>query len=141
MMKKTLIVLIILAIAFMGIFIILKNTVYAEEYSSEVIDNRTESKLIKIKDEQAKSLEEYKERYGSDAYGFTAYILHGVQVYSIPICFIAIAISAIYRFVMGTRHMGNVEKGLGLMVTFVTLAIICQVLPLVFAIVVKFGKE
>ena len=37
--------------------------------------------------------------------------------------------------------MSNYEKGLGMMVSFITLTIICQVLPLVFAVVVKFGRE
>jgi hypothetical protein len=37
--------------------------------------------------------------------------------------------------------MENVEKGLGMMVAIVTITIICQVLPLIFAIVVKVGRE
>ena len=114
-----------------------KNSVYA----TEVIDEESESRIIQIKEEQIKTLDEYKEKYGSDAYGLTAYILHVVQVYSIPLCFMAIAISAIYRFIIGTRHMENLEKGTAMIVGFVTLTIICQVLPLVFAVVIKIGKE
>ena len=136
-MKKALIIIKIFIITFIGIFVVFNQT----SYGAEVIDNQTESNLIKIKEEQIKTLDEYVEKYGSKAYGLTAYILHGIQIYSIPLCFLAIAISAIYRFVIGARHMGNAEKGLGLMVTFVTLTIICQILPLIFAIVVKFGKE
>ena len=109
--------------------------------TEQVISNDTESKLVEIKETQLKTIEDYKEKYGSDAYGITAYILNMVRIYSIPLCFLAIAISAIYRFVMGARHIGSAEKGLGLMVTFVTLTIICQLLPLIFAIVVKWGKE
>ena len=136
-MKKSVIIISIFIITFIGIFAIFSQTSYA----TTAIDNETESNLIKIKEEQIKTLDEYIEKYGSQVYGWTAYILHGIQIYSIPLCFLAIAISAIYRFVIGARHMGNAEKGLGLMVTFVTLTIICQVLPLIFAIVVKFGKE
>lgn len=136
-MKKALISVSIIIIIFAGMLVLYSKNVYA----SEAIDNKTESNLIQIKEEQVKTLEQYTEKYGSQAYGLTAYILHGVQIYSIPLCFLVISISAIYRFVIGARHMGNTEKGLGLMVTFVTLTIICQVLPLVFAIVVKFGKE
>lgn len=136
-MKKALIIISIFMVIFVGVLAIFNQSVYA----AEVIDKDTESNLIEIKEEQLKTLEQYVEKYGSQAYGWTAYILHGIQIYSIPLCFLAIAISAIYRFVIGARHMGNVEKGLGLMVTFVTLTIICQILPLVFAIVVKFGKE
>lgn len=136
-MRKALIIINIFIIIFIGSLAIFSQTSYA----AEVIDNETESNLIKIKEEQLKTLDQYVEKYGSQAYGLTAYILHGIQVYSIPLCFLAISISAIYRFVIGARHMGNAEKGLGLMVTFITLTIICQVLPLIFAIVVKFGKE
>ena len=136
-MKKTLIIISIIVITFIGVLAAFNKTSFA----TEAIDDKTESNLIKLKEEQIKTLDEYIEKYGSQAYGWTAYILHGIQIYSIPLCFIAIAISAIYRFVIGARHMGNAEKGLGLMVTFVTLTIICQVLPLIFAIVVKFGKE
>ena len=129
-MKKALIIISIFMVIFIGVLTILNQPA-----------NETESNLIKIKEEQLKTVEQYVEKYGSQAYGWTAYILHGIQIYSIPLCFLAIAISAVYRFIIGARHMGNAEKGLGLMVTFVTLTIICQVLPLIFAIVVKFGKE
>lgn len=136
-MKKAIISISIIVITLVAFFMIINHTSYA----TEAIDNETESNLIKIKEDQIKTLAEYVEAYGSKSFGLTAYILHGIQIYSIPLCFLAIAISAIYRFIIGARHMGNAEKGLGLMVTFVTLTIICQVLPLVFAIVVKFGKE
>lgn len=75
--------------------------------------------------------------YGSDTYGLTAYMLHKVQVYSIPIGFIAIAIGAIYQYVIGIRKLDVRDKGFGLMIASITLLVICQVLPLVFAIVVK----
>ena len=136
-MKQALIITSIFIIIFIAVLGVNVNTSYA----TEAIDSKTQSNLIEIKEEQLKTLDQYVEKYGSQAYGLTAYILHGIQIYSIPLCFLAIAISAIYRFVIGARHMGNAEKGLGLMVTFVTLTIICQVLPLIFAIVVKFGKE
>ena len=86
-------------------------------------------------------LEEYKQKYGSDAYGLTAYILHMVQVYSIPVCFLGIVISLIYRFVLGIKNIEFSEKSLVMIVGIVTLTIICQVLPLVFAVVVKLGEE
>ena len=124
-MKKALIIISMVMVVFIGVLSILNQPAYA----TEVIDSETESNLIKIKEEQLKTVEQYVEKYGSEAYGWTAYILHGIQIYSIPLCFLAIAISAIHRFVIGARHMGNAEKGLGLMVTFVTLTIICQVLP------------
>ena len=113
------------------------NQVYATE---NIIDEKNESQLIKIKENSAKTLEEYKEKYGSDAYGLTAYILNIIRVYSIPLCFLGIAVSAMYQYVIGIRKLDTQEKGLVMMISFVTILVICQVLPLAFAIVVKFGR-
>lgn len=141
-MKKMLVILTV-AILFTIIGINMFTTnVYAEE-NNGIIDEVTSSKgnLIQLKENQAKTLEEYKVKYGSDSYGLTAYILHVVQIYSIPFCFLGIIISIIYKVIIGARHLENAEKGLGMIVAVVTLTIICQVLPLVFALVVKLGRE
>ena len=111
--------------------------VYAAE---NIIDEQNESKLIKIKENTAKSLEEYKQKYCSDAYGLTAYILNIIRIYSIPLCFLGIAISAIYQYIIGIRKLDTQEKGLVMMISFITILVICQILPLAFAIVVKFGR-
>ena len=116
---------------------LLTNKVYAVE---NVIDEKTESKLIEIKEKQTKSLDDYKEKYGSDAYGLVAYILNIVRIYSIPFCFLGMTIGAIHQYIIGIRKLDTLEKGMGLIVTFVTLLIICQVLPLAFAMFVKFGR-
>ena len=134
-MKKTLAIFTIL-VMIMGIFTF-SSKVYAEE---KAIDEKTESKLVEIKDTQTKSLEDYQKKYGSDSYGLVAYILNLVRIYSIPFCFIGIAIGAIHQYVIGIRKLDTLEKGMGLIVTFVTLLIICQVLPLAFAMFVKFGR-
>lgn len=117
------------------------NTTTQNKSTEKVLTNETESTLVELKEKEMKSLEDYKETYGSDAYGLTAYILHKLQIYSIPFCFLGIMVGGIYNYVLGIRHLEIQEKGLALMVSFVTLAIICQVLPLVFTIVVKFGRE
>ena len=109
--------------------------------SKRVIQESTESKLVELKEKELKSLEDYQETYNSKSYGLTAYILHKVQIYSIPFCFLGIIVGAICSYVLGIRHLETQEKGMALMVSFVTLAIICQVLPLIFTIVVKFGRE
>ena len=113
----------------------------SEVYAAErILDEETESQLIQLKENSAKSLEDYKEKYGSDTYGFTAYILNLVRIYSIPLCFLLIAISAIYQYVIGIRKLDTQEKGLAMMVTSITILIICQILPLAFAIIVQFGR-
>ena len=123
---------------FMVIFSVFAGTpVFAE---NNIIDAENESQLIKIKENAAKTIDDYKEKYGSDAYGITAYILNIIRIYSIPLCFLGIAISAIYQYIIGIRKVDTQEKGLVMMVSFITILVICQILPLAFAIIVKFGR-
>jgi hypothetical protein len=93
--------------------------------------------LVEIKEKEKKEIEDYNEAYGSSSYGMTAYILNKVRLYSIPFCFIGIAVGAIYQYVIGIRKLDTRDKGFALVIGFVTLLIICQVLPLIFAIVVE----
>ena len=97
----------------------------------------TVSQLVEIKDNEKKTLEDYQKAYGSDTYGLTAFILSRVQIYSIPFCFVGIAISAIYQYVLGIRKLDTRYKGFAIMISIITIFIIAQVLPLIFAIVVK----
>lgn len=134
-MKK---VVAIITILFLLLGIVAFNTkVYAAE---DVINDDVESRLVEIKENQAKSIEDYKAKYNSDTYGFVAYVLNLIRVYSIPFCFLGIAIGAIHQYIIGIRKLDTLEKGMGLVVTFVTILIICQVLPLAFAVFVKFGR-
>ena len=141
-MKKNIIIYVIAIILLASnVFCISETYAATQKQNEKVITNETESTLVELKEKEMKSLEDYKETYGSDAYGLTAFVLHKLQIYSIPFCFLGIMVGAIYNYVLGIRHLETQEKGLALMVSFVTLAIICQVLPLVFTIVVKFGRE
>lgn len=110
-------------------------SVYAS--NSQVIDKETESKLVEIKEKELKEKADYVEAYGSESYGITAYMLNKIRIYSIPACFIGIAVSAIYQYSIGIRRIDVRDRGLHLMIGFVTLLVICQVLPLVFAVVIK----
>ena len=110
-------------------------SVYANNI--QVIDKETESKLVEIKDKELKEKQDYVEAYGSESYGMTAYILNKVRVYSIPCCFIGIAVAAIYQYAIGIRRIDIRDRGLHLMIGFITILVICQILPLVFAIVIK----
>ena len=112
------------------------NSVYASN-NNEIITEETKSELVEIKDNELKSIEDYRNAYGSNTYGAVAYILNKVRIYSIPFCFLGIAISAIYEYVLGIRHMETRDKGFNAMIAIVTIFVICQVLPLIFAIVVK----
>ena len=137
MKKKILVSILTFLICFLC-FVIFDKTYCASE---RPINNKTESTLVEIKEKEIKSLEDYEAKYNSKSYGYTAYILHKVQIYSIPFTILGILIAAVYDFVIGARHLEAKEKGQALLITFITLGIICQVLPLVFTIVVKYGRE
>lgn len=111
-------------------------TVYAANETREVEQTAT-GKLIEIKDKELKTLEDYRNAYGSDSYGLTAFLLNKVRIYSIPFGFVTIIIAAIYQYIIGLKKLDVRDKGFGLMIASITLVVIFQVLPLVFAIVVK----
>lgn len=129
-MKKIVVTLFIIMCVFFSC------SVYAK-VTDNIISDSTAGQLVQIKEKEMKELEDYNETYGSVAYGFTAYMLNKVRIYSIPLCFIGIAVGAIWQYVIGIRKLDVHDRGLFLIVSFVTIFVICQVLPLVFAIVVK----
>lgn len=129
-MKKVIAIISILFLLMGG------TSVYAANQVTETAQSTT-GKIIEIKDKELKTLEEYKEAYGSDAYGLTAFLLSKIRVYSIPFGFVAIIIAAIYQYIIGLKKLDVRDKGFALMIASVTIVVICQVLPLVFAIVVK----
>lgn len=93
--------------------------------------------LVKLKDRELKTLQDYQDAYGNETYGLAAYVLNAIRIYSIPLGFVGIAISGIYRYVIGIRKLDVRDKGFGAMIGIITVMVICQVLPLIFAIVVK----
>ena len=108
--------------------------VYAAE---EILNSDTTSKMIEMSEKQKEDLADYVE-----AYGLTAFILNKVRIFSIPLCFLGITISAIYQYVIGIRKLDVRYKGFYTMIAFITIFVICQVLPLVFVIVIKgFGRS
>ena len=102
-----------------------------------VLETNTTSDIIETKDKIQSDIDNYTKIYGSESYGLTAYILNVVRIYSIPLCFVGIVVGALYQYVLGTRRLDMKHKGFALIVAFITLLVICQVLPLIFAIVVK----
>ncbi len=140
-MKKGIIAIITIILLVLSLFMF--TAVFAaenNETTDRAIDEETESQLVELKEDVANSVEDYQEKYGSDVYGTVAYILNLVRIYSIPLCFLGIAIGAIHQYVIGVRKLDTLEKGMALIVTFVTILIICQILPLAFAVFVKFGR-
>ena len=103
----------------------------------EVLESNQATELVEMKESTNEKVAEYIEKYGSTPYGITAYILNAVRIYSIPFCFIGIAVGSIYQYVIGIRKLDVRDKGFALIITFVTILLICQVLPLIFAVVVN----
>lgn len=133
-MKKITQAILIAVFMFMCLF----TTVYAtsNETSQETLKGESTGKLLEIKKHELSTIEDYKEKYGSDTYGVTAYILDRVRIYSIPLVFIGIAFSAIFQYVIGLKRLDVRDKGFNSMIAIITIGVICQILPIVFAIVV-----
>lgn len=139
-MKKMLIVILCISV-----LITIPSIALADSYNNT--NNNTEDgklsnttpqgELVEIQENSKNKIAEYEELYGSKTYGITAYVLNAIRIYSIPLCFIGIAVGAIYQYVLGIRKLDVRDKGLNLIVTFITILVICQVLPLVFTVVVK----
>ena len=131
-MKKLLISMAIIVLAFLFCELV----VYAAEPINTMKTN-TASELINMQSKAKTKIEKYHEKYGSETYGTAAYVLEIVRIYSIPLCFVGIAIGALYQYVLGTRRLDMKHRGFGLIIASITILVICQVLPLIFAIVVK----
>jgi len=133
-MKKVTRVILIVFFVVCSLF----TTVYAtsNESSKETLKNENTHTLLEMKKHEAATIDNLTEQYGSRTYGVTAYILDRVRIYSIPCVFLGIAISAVYQYVIGLKRMDARNIGFNGMIAIITIGIICQVLPIIFAIVV-----
>lgn len=127
----------IMTIIFVVLLIFGTVSVYATNEENVLKPETATSELVGLKDKAWKTLQDYQVAYGNDTYGLAAYILNIVRIYSIPFGFIGIVIAAIYRYVIGIRKLDVQDKGFGVLVAIITVMVICQVLPLIFAIVVR----
>ena len=130
-MKKLIAIIFIICLVFGTV------CVYATSEQNTLKPETATSNLVELKDKAWNSLQDYQAAYGNDTYGLAAYILNVVRIYSIPFGFIGIVIAAIYRYVIGIRKLDVQDKGFGVLVAIITVMVICQVLPLIFAIVVR----
>ena len=133
-MKKKTQIMLVAIFMFMCLF----TTVYAasDTKTDEPLKGESTGKILEIKKHELTTIDDYKEKYGSDTYGVTAYILDRVRIFSIPLVFIGIAMSAIYQFVIGLKKLDVRDKGFHGMIAIITIGVICQILPIIFAIVV-----
>ena len=133
-MKKIVQTMLIAFFVFMCFF----GTVYAAQNKTakETLKGESTGTLLELKKHELTTIEDYKEKYGSDTYGLTAYILDKVRLFSIPLVFLGIAFSAIYQYIIGLKRLDIRDKGFNSMIAIITIGVICQILPIVFAIVV-----
>ena len=129
-MKKVLITVLIIVLAMLFF-----QVTFAAQVKN-TMETNTASELIEMKDKTKTEMDEYTRKYG-ESYGTTAYILNKVRIYSIPLCFIGMVIGALYQYVLGTRRLDAKHKGFGIIIASISILVICQVLPLIFAIVVR----
>lgn len=114
-----------------------EQTQQQETNTAPDLKNDATVNLVEIKDKELETLKDYQDSYGDNTYGLVAYLLNIIRIYSIPFGFVGIAISGIYRYIIGIRKLDVRDKGFGAMIGIITVMVICQILPLVFAIVVK----
>ncbi len=105
--------------------------------STNLLDEEASTELLEMKESTKSKIDGYIEQYGSTPYGLVAYILNALRIFSIPFCFLGIAYGVIKQYVTGIRRLDIRDRGFYLIITFVTILLICQVLPLIFAIVVR----
>ena len=132
-MRKKVAITIMIIICVSILFSIVVNAVE----TTNIIKNDSTVNIVKIKDKQLQTLQDYQDSYGDNTYGLVAYALNVIRIYSIPFGFVGIAITSLYRYIIGIRKLDVRDKGFGAMIGIITVMVICQVLPLVFAIVVK----
>ncbi len=126
----------------LGIFIIFIAMIssYSISYATDtanLLETDTTTELLEIKESTKSKLDTYIEQYGSVPYGIVAYALNGLRIVSIPTCFLGIAWGAIKQYVTGIRRADVRDRGFYLIIIFVTILLIFQVLPLIFAIIVR----
>ena len=127
-MKK----IVTIAIVFM---LILATAVFAVEEKNQ-LENETQADILEKKEQVEKEIDRYTEKYGSETYGTVAFALDKVRFFSIPVCFVGIAVGALFQYVLGTRRLDLKHRGFAVIICSVTVLCVCQILPLIFALVV-----
>ena len=127
-------------VAIFMIIILLSIPTYASSdiaKEKNVLETENATKFSQMKEEFKSKFAQYSDKYGSTVYGGVALVLDTIRIYSIPFCFVGIAVGAIYQYVIGIRKLDIRDRGFNLLIAFVTTLVICQILPLVFAIVTR----
>ena len=98
----------------------------------------SKTRLLGLRDSSLKTLEKYRNEYrNSIIYGTIAYILHMLSLISIPIVVILLIVSYVYDSVIGLKTRSLYNKGRLIRFHVLTFFVACQLMPLIFATVIK----
>ena len=104
----------------------------------EIMPETSKTRLLGLRDSSLKTLEKYRNEYrNSIIYGTIAYILHMLSLISIPILVILLIVSYVYDSVIGLKTRSLYNKGRIIRFHVLTFFVACQLMPLIFATVIK----
>lgn len=104
----------------------------------EIMPETSKTRLLGLRDSSLKTLEKYRNEYrNSIIYGTIAYILHMLSLISIPILVILLIVSYVYDSVIGLKTISLYNKGRLIRFHVLTFFVACQLMPLIFATVIK----
>ena len=104
----------------------------------EIMPETSKTRLLGLRDSSLKTLEKYRNEYrNSIIYGTIAYILHMLSLISIPIVVILLIVSYVSDSVIGLKTRSLYNKGRLIRFHVLTFFVACQLMPLIFATVIK----
>ena len=104
----------------------------------EIMPETSKTRLLGLRDSSLKTLEKYRNEYrNSIIYGTIAYILYMLSLISIPIVVILLIVSYVYDSVIGLKTRSLYNKGRLIRFHVLTFFVACQLMPLIFATVIK----
>ena len=104
----------------------------------EIMPETSKTRVLGLRDSSLKTLEKYRNEYrNSIIYGTIAYILHMLSLISIPIVVILLIVSYVYDSVIGLKTRSLYNKGRLIRFHVLTFFVACQLMPLIFATVIK----
>ena len=104
----------------------------------EIMPETSKTRLLGLRDSSLKTLEKYRNEYrNSIISGTIAYILHMLSLISIPIVVILLIVSYVYDSVIGLKTRSLYNKGRLIRFHVLTFFVACQLMPLIFATVIK----
>ena len=104
----------------------------------EIMPETSKTRLLGLRDSSLKTLEKYKNEYrNSIIYGTIAYALHMLSLISIPVLIILLIVSYVYDSVIGLKTRSLYNKGRLIRFHVLTFFVACQLMPLIFATVIK----